>query len=91
MGAHAYRRDPGSPPEKPHVLSIGVKFSDPVMVEWIEKFNSTLLQLIKETGVASDIVPIEKTDQVFKTPFVKGDDGYIAYFSFTDPSKCPPG
>ncbi len=49
--AKAYQRDLGMPPENPQNLSIGIKFTDPEVVEWITNFNNALLQQLKETGV----------------------------------------
>ena len=103
--AKAYQRDLSMPPENPHNLQIGIKFTDPEMVDWITNFNAALLQQLKDTGVTQvdpmrPDIPVEALDEQFKSPFNKTDDGYVGYFAFTDdtlrnkpsqgrPSKMP--
>ncbi len=90
--AKAYQRDLSMPPENPQNLSIGIKFTDPEVVEWITHLNESLLRQLEETGVtAADPVrpdiPVDELKQLFKPPFTPTDDGgYVGYFSFTDDS-----
>ncbi len=41
--AKAYQRDPSMPPENPHSLQIGIRFTDPEICEWISMLNQSLL------------------------------------------------
>lgn len=73
-------------------MQLGIKFTDPEIVEWITNFNAALLNQLKTSGVtATDPsrpdIPVEELDTLFKPPFTPTDDGgYIGYFSFTDDS-----
>jgi hypothetical protein len=80
------------PAENPHLLSIGIKFSDPEVVEWISQFNAALLDQLKSRGVTAvdpvrPDIPVEELDGLYKPPFTPMDDGsYVGYFFFTDDS-----
>lgn len=88
------------PSENPHNLSLGIKFTDPEIVEWIDNFNAALLNQLKESKVtavdeARPDIPPEQLEAHFKPPFTPTDDGgYVGYFAFTDSSlnaKAIPG
>lgn len=90
--AKAYQRDPSFPPENPQNLSIGVKFSDPEIVNFIARFNDAFLNQLKTTGVTAmdpmrPDIPVAELDAHYKPPFTPTDDGgFVGYFHFTDDS-----